>query len=93
VTPCCSRQVRKALRLVEPPVVVPAAPVVVVPLVVAAEVEVVEPEDAELDPHAETAKARTSPRIRRPSAFAALPLVRCLFCVMDSASLSRMIGT
>jgi hypothetical protein len=82
------------VRLAEPPVAVPVAPVVVVvPVVVATEVEVVEPGDAELDPHAETAKARTSPRVRRPSAFAALPLVRCLFCVMDSASLSRMIGT
>jgi len=84
VKPCCCRQARNALRLAEP--VVPVVPVV-------DPAEVVVPVEAELDPHAETTAARTSPRTRRPSAFAAVPRVRCRRCVMESASLARMIGT
>jgi hypothetical protein len=74
----------------------PAETVVVVPGVpagVAAEVEVVEPGEAALEPHAETANASTSARARSPTAFVALRRMRCLFSVMGSASLSQMIGT
>jgi hypothetical protein len=77
--------VRLADPLVELPVV-PDAAVVVVAVVV-------DPGDAELDPHAETARTIMNARARSPSAFAAFLRVRCLFSVMEQALPPRMIGT
>jgi hypothetical protein len=90
VKPCWLRQLRKALRLADPLVEAPVVPAAAVVVVV---VEVVEPDEAELDPQADTASARRRPRVRSAIPFAAFPLVRRLFCVMGSASRSRMIGT